>query len=110
MWFDNWERDLEELGFTERTETSHYIPHNQLERILNLDETCLSLDGSKGGRGGRPEVVFYSPNFPQLGRGTSKSSLTTTMIGGSTAAGEALPTHFQFQKSAQSTDTMKFTN
>ena len=54
MWFENWERDLEELVFTERTETSHYIPHNQLERILSLDETCLSLGGRKGGEASGP--------------------------------------------------------
>ena len=48
-----------------------------------------SIYGSKGSRGGRPELIFYTPKFPQLGRGTSKISLTTTMIGRSTAAGEA---------------------
>ena len=106
LWFENWERELEELGFTDRDDDGvHYIPEEQLGNIINLDETCLSLDGSKGNRGGRPEVIFFNPKFPQLGRGTSKTSLTTTMICGSTAAGEALPPHFQFQTSAQSDET-----
>ena len=33
---------------------------------------------------------------------TSKSALTTTMMSGSSAAGESIPPHFQFQKSATS--------
>jgi hypothetical protein len=41
------------------------------------------------------------------GRSTSKTALTATMITGSTAAGEALPPHFQFPTKAQSEETMK---
>ena len=108
LWFDNWTRDLEELGFAKRNEKAEvYIPDEQLGNIANLDETCMSLDGSNGNRGGRPEVTFFDPRFPQLGKGTSKSSLTTTMIAGSTAAGEPLPPHFQFQTAAQSIETEK---
>jgi len=110
MWFENWEHDLEDLGFTLREGDKHYIPDDQMHRIVNLDETCLSLDGSKGNRGGRPEVTFFHPMFPQLGKGSSKSSLTTTMIGGSTAAGEALPPHFQFQTTAQTGDNERLNN
>ena len=107
-WFDNWARDLEDLGFAVRNELEElYIPEEQLARILNLDESCLSMDGSNGQRGGRPEAVFYSPNLPQTGRATSKSSLTTTFITGSTAAGEALPPHFQFSTKAQTIETEK---
>ena len=101
MWFNNWKLDLLNLGFaTQNLEGDVTISENQLYRIINLDETCLSLDGSKGNRGGRPEVTFFDPRFPQLGKGTSKSAMTTTMIGGSNAAGEALPPHFQFQTKA----------
>ena len=42
------------------TSMSTNIPDEQLARIINFDETCLSLDGS-GKRGGRPELVFYNP-------------------------------------------------
>ena len=59
-WFDNWEHDLEDLGFDERDEEGElYIPVEQLSRIINVDKSCLSIDGSNGQRGGRPEAVFY---------------------------------------------------
>ena len=74
------------------------------KRIANLDETCLSLDGSNSTRGGRPTTTYYDVRFPQLGKSTSKSALSTTMITGSTAAGEPLPPHFQFQTSSQSSE------
>ena len=108
IWFDNWETDLLELGFAEKDEKGDvYIPKEQLERILNMDETCLSMDGSDGSRGGRPVAIFYDPNLPRVGIATSKSAKTTTMITGSTAAGEALPPHFQFQTSAQTDERKK---
>ena len=98
-------KDCLELGFAEKDASGATIfPEEQLHNILNIDETCLSLDGSKGARGGRPEVIFFDPRFPLVGKETSKSGLTTTMIGGSTAAGEALPPHFQFQTSAQTAE------
>ena len=81
VWFANWKIDLEELGFAERDENGNVlIPTEQLQRIVNIDETCLSLDGSQCNRGGRPEVTFYDPRFPHLGKGTSKSALTTTPV------------------------------
>ena len=53
MWFDNWGKDLVELGFAHHdAEGNVIIPSNQLSRILNFDETCLSHDGSQGSRGG----------------------------------------------------------
>ena len=107
MWFDNWAHDLVELGFaTMLSDTGNvHIADDQLGRIINFDETCLSLDGSNGNRGGRPEVVFYNPLLQLTGRATSKSALTLTMITGSSASGEALPPHFQFQTAAQLDDT-----
>ena len=42
-WFDNWEHDLEDLGFAERDEEGNlYIPEDQLARMANMDESCLS--------------------------------------------------------------------
>ena len=55
-------------------------------------------------QGGRPTVTYYDVRFPQLGKATSKSALSTTMITGSSAAGEAIPPHFQFQTSATSAE------
>jgi hypothetical protein len=54
MWFDNWERDLVELGTASLDPLTNkpYIPKEQLSNICNFDETCLSLDGSNSNRGG----------------------------------------------------------
>ena len=95
LWFDNWESDLVELGTAKQDSISSkvIVPPDQLRNIINLDETALSLDGSTNNRGGRPQMVLYDPRFPQVGRETSKSSYSTTLITGSNAAGEALPPH-----------------
>ncbi len=106
LWFENWGKDLVELGFAHHGKHGEVIiPNDQLHRILNFDETCLSHDGSNGARGGCPEVFIYNPRLPFPGKRTSKCTSTTTMITGSTAAGEALPPHFQFQTSAKSDET-----
>ena len=106
-WFDNWENDLVKLGFATRDETTGevHISPEQLGRIANFDETCLLLSGSDTNRGGRPDAIIYDPRFPVVGLTTSKSSLSSTLITGSTAAGEALPPHIQFQTKAKSNDT-----
>ncbi len=102
IWFDSWEAFLIDYGFAIISETGELIIEETMKkRFLNLDETCLSLDGSNGNRGGRPTVMYFDVCFPQLGKATSKSALTTTMISGSTAVGEPPPPHFQFQMSAQ---------
>lgn len=33
----------------------------QLKNRINIEETCLVLDGRKCNKGGRPEIAFYSP-------------------------------------------------
>jgi hypothetical protein len=48
--------------------------------------------------------MFYDKHFPQLGKATSKSALTTTMISGSSASGEPIPPHFQFQTAVQTAE------
>ena len=105
-WFGHWKNDLLELGFATNGSRGFDIPDLQLRRILNLDESCLSMDGSAR-RGGRPSVTFYDPNLPHSGKKTSKSSVTITFITGSTAFGEALPPHFQFSTKAKSDDKKK---
>ncbi len=97
-----------ELGFAEVAQDGNVcIPNNQLMRILNVNETCLSLDGGTGRRGGRPTIIYCGKNFPEVGTAVAKSSITMTMIAGSTAAGEAIPPHFQFSTVAQSEETMR---
>jgi len=102
LWHDSWDDFLVEYGFAVLGATGTVIVKDELKgRIINIDETCLSLDGSNGNRGGRPTVTYHDIRFPHLGQATSKSSLTTTMITGSSANGEVIPTHFQFQTKAQ---------
>ena len=97
MWFGKWRQRLEELGFGYTDDDGKFvIPEDQLRRILNLDETNLSVDGSNQRRGGRPAVAFVNPSLPRLGEQVPKSGYSLTLITGSTAAGEALPPHFQF--------------
>jgi hypothetical protein len=110
MWFDNWERDLVNLGTATRDPLTNKvtIPKEQLLNIANFNKSCLSFDGSNSVRGGRPEAVLYDPRFPHAGKATSKSALTTTLITGSTAAGEALPLHLQFQTKAKTADAMPY--
>ena len=72
MWFDNWEYDLVELGFATRgADGKVIIPPEKLYNIINFDETCLSLDGSKGRRGGRPEVTLHDPRLPYTSKRTN---------------------------------------
>ena len=74
----------------------------QLKRILNIDETCLAIDGRKIKRGVRPAVIFYHKKFPQLVKATINTSTAITIIGGSTAAEEPAPPRFQFPTKAKS--------
>jgi hypothetical protein len=83
------------------------IPEEQLRNIVNFDKMCLSLDGSTQNSGGQPEVILYNTRFPQVGKATSKSSFTTTMITGSNAAGDPIPPHLQFQSKAKAKEAMK---
>jgi len=100
-WFNNWEFDLVDLGFATRgADGKVTISDEQLYFILNFDETCLSLDGSEGQRGGRPQMMMHDPRLPYNGKRANKDSLTATLVCGSNAAGEALPPHFQFQTKA----------
>ena len=90
-----------ELGFATCDNGSVMIPAHQMSRIINLDETCLTLDENKGGQGGPPSEILYNPNLPSIGKSAVKSSLTTTMITGSSAAGEPLHPNFQFSTKAK---------
>ena len=82
------------------------ISKDQLKRILNIDGSCLALDGRKIQKGGRPAVIFYHRKLPQLRKAKIKTSTAITMIGGSIAAEEPVPPHFQFPTKAKSEETM----
>ncbi len=107
-WFDNWGHNLVELGFATKLEDGNVdFINNQLKQIINIDKTCLALDGGNGKQGGRPLIVYVGKNLPDSGKSFSKSSITVTMITGSTAASEAIPPHFQFSTAAKSEDCMQ---
>lgn len=111
IWFENLKVNLQKLGFrTIGPRDNIKISLERLGRILNLDEICLSLDGSNGNRGGRSEVYFCNPHFPIVDKATSKTALTTTMITGSTTCDEALQPHFQFQTNATTVEREKLPN
>jgi len=110
-WFKNWEYDLVDLGFATRDADGKVaIIPKQLRNILNFDETCPSLDGMDGRRGGRPEITLHDPRLPYKGKRSNKDSLTVTLICGSNAAGEALPPHFQFQTKATTDEGQRLRN
>ncbi len=106
--FDNWEDDLIRLGFAFEDDSGNVtIPNEQLRNNINFNETCLSIDGSQGRRGGRPEIVLHDPRFPMTGKSTNKDSLAATLICGSNAADKALVPHFQFKTKATLEDRQR---
>ena len=114
LWFTTWKQNLIDLGFgrevtAEDTDCVGEIMFfdKQLERIVNLDETDGTLDESSRNRGGRPPVVFTSPDVCGGGTATNKSGYSSTIICGSNAAGEALPPHFQLKSLAKQDATQR---
>jgi hypothetical protein len=63
MWCKDWEHDIVKLGLANRNAImgKSHIPKEQLGRIGNFDETCLSLDGSNTNHGGHPDCIIYDP-------------------------------------------------
>jgi hypothetical protein len=72
----------------------------QLQRIGNVGEMEIAIDGSQMRAGGRPAVSFHNPQLLLTSRAMSKSSLACTGIFGSNAAGESIPPHWQLLTSA----------
>ena len=83
----------------------------QLHRIINLDESEVSTDGTSKLSGGRPSTSYSSTDksIPKGAQATNKSGYSDTFIGGSTVAGDPLPPHFQL-KSTSTTDDGKRIN
>jgi hypothetical protein len=105
-WFDSFEKHCIELGFAHH-EANGSIGFLHPERIFNLDETNVSLDGGSGNRGGRPTTTFYDPNLSRTGNAQSKTSDSCTVIFGSNALGQPLPPHFQLKTSAKIQERIK---
>ena len=99
--FDEWEGFVITNGFATRNETGDVIfTEDQKRRIINIDETNLSLDGSDGGRGGRPSYSISIKGCQRPGTGQNKSGLSSSLMCGSNAAGEPMPLHIMFSSSA----------
>jgi len=74
---------------------------DNLRRVVNVDETCLSLKGLGAGKGGCPFLSFHDPSLPRAGKAVSKCGSSATLMIGGNVAGEATPPHFQFPSTAQ---------
>ena len=106
MDFDGKKELLVTLGFARpKLKTDYCLGElvyfkGQKERICNFDESALSLDNIDKNREGRPCVFLRDPNLPGGSTSADKSSYSVTFIGGSNAAGEPLPPHFQLKSEA----------
>lgn len=78
-----------------------------MRRILNLDETCVSLDGSQGRSGGRPGHVLVVKGLKRSGTSTNKGGGTATVVAGSNAASEPLPLGLVLPTDAQDAENIE---
>jgi hypothetical protein len=101
-WFDEWGLFCVSKGFATRTDQGEVIfSETQKRRIINIDETNLSLDGSDGGRGGRPACTITIKHCQRPGTAQNKVGLSSSLMCGSNAAGEAMPLHVMFSSKAE---------
>jgi len=80
-----------------------FLP-GQKERIVNVDETDGTIDDTSGQPGGCPPIVFTGSDVPSGLTSVNKCSYKTTLIFGSTAAGEPIPPHFLFKTAAKTSE------
>ena len=101
-WFDAWEEFCLSYGFAAKNDAGEVIfSECQKRRIINVDETNFSLNGSDGGRGGRPANTITISNAARPGTGQNKSSVSSSLMLGSNSAGEAMPIHIMFASKAK---------
>ena len=115
-WFEQMKTDLINLGFArlptaaeEEVEGELVFFDDQLQRILNIDESEVTTDGTSKLTGGRP-ITEYCPTDTRIGtgaEGTNKSGYAATFIGGSTMDGYPVPPHFQVRSLARTEQTKK---
>ena len=107
-WFDNFQAFLIEFDFTGVGDDGEpTFTKAQLRRIMNVNETEISLDTSNTRAGGRPAVSFHNPHLSLTSRYTAKSSLACTGLFGSSAAGECVHPHFQLPMSGTAEEREK---
>jgi hypothetical protein len=73
MWGDSTKEIIIELGFgrlgtpEDNAAGEIYFYDGQLERIVNFDETRITLDQTDVQKGGRPSFIFYNQTSLVLG-------------------------------------------
>ena len=79
-----------------------YLFEGQLDKIINLDESEISTDGTSKIAVGCPATTYTSTDssLPKEVEATNKSGYIATFIGGSTVSGSPLPPHFQLKSTA----------
>jgi len=113
VWFDTWKQTLIHLGFAREKEPDEicdgelFFFSEQTHRIGNMDETDGSMDNTNGLRGGRKPMSFYAHDVSGGGTMANETSHSATIVCGSSAAGEAMPPHFQLKTLATSEDREK---
>jgi len=112
MWFDSWENFIVKEGFGRRKTDADIgvegsLVYYDVDRLINFDETRLSLDSSNGSRGGRPALDFYDPTLPYVGSAGNKTSDDITGIFGTTGGGHPTIPHFQVGKVEGSDEDQK---
>jgi hypothetical protein len=105
-WFDAWERFLVTYGFASEIIDTDGVKlitftDNQKRHIINIDETNMSLDGSDGGRGGRPACTITIKLCNRPGTAQNKTNVSSSLMCGSNAAGESMPLHIMFSSDAK---------
>ena len=89
-WFNNFKIFLIKFGFSGVGGDGEPIFDEEMKRrILNVDETEISLNGSKTRAGRRPEVSFHDPHLPLPSLSSAKSSHSCTGIFGSNITTDA---------------------
>jgi hypothetical protein len=107
-WFNAWEETLLTLGFATKDNNGQLqISEEQKKRIVNMDETKLSLDGSDGQFGGRPALTISVRGVNRPGTAQNKSGFSSTLMCGSNSAGEPLPLHIMFSSKAENEENFQ---
>jgi hypothetical protein len=101
-WYNRWQRFCLGFAFGDSDgEGGIVFSEEPKRRIVNMDKTKFSTDGSDGGIGGRPENSITLLDVARAYTAMNKSSMSSTLMCGSNAAGEALPVHIMFSADAQ---------
>lgn len=113
IFFDDYKKLLLEKKFATPAEDGDegevHIEPDQLHRIINLDESEVSIDGTNKLCGGRPGTT-YAPSDKSLPTGataTNKAQNSATVICGSCASGYPVPPATYFPTKATKTENMK---